>query len=124
MLCQEQMATLDKAYASALASAQEGIARTTAKLLRARSAAFLSKSASKELAITLEPPVESDVVGSLDSIMSSEVSKSEAAMADYASMKSAMLDKAKAVRSTCCAALPLSVRFMFYVLLVCLFLML
>ena len=92
------MATLDKAYESALASAQEGIARATAKLLRAKSAAFLSKSASKELAITLEPPVESDVSGSLDAIMGSEISKSEAAMADFAGMKSAMLDKAKAVR--------------------------
>ena len=38
----------------------------------------------------MEPPVESDVAGALDAVMSSEVSKSEAAMADYASMKTAM----------------------------------
>lgn len=108
----EQMAALDKAYESALASAQAGIAKVTAKLLRARSAAFLSKSASKELAITLEPPVESDVVGSLDAIMSSEISKSEEAMADYASMKSAMLDKAKAEIASIIGARSKSVAFL------------
>lgn len=91
------MRALERAYDAALANAQAGIEETMATFSKTKSASFLTKAESKGFSITLQPPAESDVVGSLDAILSSEVAKSEAVAADFASLKATMLEKAKAV---------------------------